>query len=136
MLNRLDHSVSAGNEKSTLREAHHMWLQGYFSFLADKIVAKPIKDDQVIVDDHINSKACRRQGYIFIQYLYGIRSMRQTIKEIEVNAAYRWFLGISFLDKVPSSQHSVRIIPDVLKTRICLNRYSLISWMNVSDLIL
>ena len=37
----------------------------------------------------------------FIQYLYGIRSMRQTIKEIEVNAAYRWFLGISFLDKVP-----------------------------------
>ena len=37
----------------------------------------------------------------FIQYLFGIRSMRQTIKEIEVNAAYRWFLGISFLDKVP-----------------------------------
>ena len=25
----------------------------------------------------------------FIQYLYGIRSMRQTIKEIEVNVAYR-----------------------------------------------
>ena len=29
-----------------------------------------------------------------IQYLYGIRSMRQTIKEIEVNVAYRWFLGL------------------------------------------
>ncbi|MGZ7196509.1 transposase, partial [Streptococcus pyogenes] len=28
-----------------------------------------------------------------IQCLYGIRSMRQTIKEIEVNMAYRWFLG-------------------------------------------
>ena len=27
----------------------------------------------------------------FIQYLYGIKSMRQTIKEIEVNVAYRWF---------------------------------------------
>lgn len=26
-----------------------------------------------------------------IQYLYGIKSMRQTIKEIEVNMAYRWF---------------------------------------------
>lgn len=26
-----------------------------------------------------------------IQYLYGIKSMRQTIKEIEVNVAYRWF---------------------------------------------
>ena len=37
----------------------------------------------------------------FIQYLYGIRSMRQTIKEIEVNVAYRWFLGIDMLDKVP-----------------------------------
>ena len=30
----------------------------------------------------------------FIQYLYGIKSMRQTIKEIEVNVAYRWFLGL------------------------------------------
>ena len=36
-----------------------------------------------------------------IQYLYGIRSMRQTIKEIEVNVAYRWFLGLDFMDKVP-----------------------------------
>ena len=37
----------------------------------------------------------------FIQYLYGIRSMRQTIKEIEVNVAYRWFLGLEMMDKVP-----------------------------------
>ena len=37
----------------------------------------------------------------FIQYLYGIRSMRQTVKEIEVNVAYRWFLGLDMLDKVP-----------------------------------
>lgn len=29
-----------------------------------------------------------------IQYLYGIKSMRQTIKEIEVNMACRWFLGL------------------------------------------
>ena len=36
-----------------------------------------------------------------IQYLYGIKSMRQTIKEIEVNVAYRWFLGLDFMDKVP-----------------------------------
>ncbi|HFR3779312.1 TPA: transposase, partial [Streptococcus suis] len=28
-----------------------------------------------------------------LQCLFGIRSMRQTIKEIEVNTAYRWFLG-------------------------------------------
>ena len=33
----------------------------------------------------------------FIQYLYGIKSMRQTIKDI----AYRWFLGLDMLDTVP-----------------------------------
>ena len=35
---------------------------------------------------------------VFIQYLYGIKSVRQTIKEIEVNVAYRWFLGLDMLD--------------------------------------
>ena len=38
---------------------------------------------------------------VFIQFLFGIRSMRQTIKEIEVNMAYRWFLGYDMLTKVP-----------------------------------
>src|SRR4051812_11704322 len=37
----------------------------------------------------------------FIQYTFGIRSMRQTIVEIETNMAYRWFLGYGFYDKVP-----------------------------------
>ena len=36
-----------------------------------------------------------------IQYLYGIKSMRQTVKEIEVNVAYRWFLGLDMFDSVP-----------------------------------
>ena len=36
-----------------------------------------------------------------IQYLYGIKSMRQTIKEVEVNMAYRWFLGLDIQDSVP-----------------------------------
>ncbi len=36
-----------------------------------------------------------------IQYLFGIRSMRQTIRDIEVNLAYKWFLGLDFYDKVP-----------------------------------
>lgn len=38
---------------------------------------------------------------VFIQYLFGIRSMRQTIKEIEVNMAYRWFLGYGPIDSIP-----------------------------------
>jgi transposase len=37
----------------------------------------------------------------FIQYMFGIRSMRKTIEEIETNIAYRWFLGFGFHDKVP-----------------------------------
>ncbi len=36
-----------------------------------------------------------------LQYMFGIRSMRQTIREIEVNNAYRWFLGLGLHDKVP-----------------------------------
>ncbi len=38
---------------------------------------------------------------VFIQHLFGIRSMRQTIKEIEVNIAYRWFLGYDLLEPIP-----------------------------------
>ncbi|HHC7594623.1 TPA: IS1182-like element ISEfa7 family transposase, partial [Enterococcus faecium] len=38
---------------------------------------------------------------VFIQYLFGIRSMRQTIKEVDTNVAYRWFLGYSFEEKIP-----------------------------------
>ncbi len=37
----------------------------------------------------------------FIQYVFGIRSMRQTIREIETNMAYRWFLGFGFHSEVP-----------------------------------
>lgn len=39
---------------------------------------------------------------LFIGYLFGIRSERQLVKEIEVNVAYRWFLGFSLTDKIPS----------------------------------
>ncbi len=38
---------------------------------------------------------------VFIQYLFNIRSMRRTIEEIQVNAAYRWFLGFDFNSTVP-----------------------------------
>lgn len=36
-----------------------------------------------------------------IQYLYGISSMRRTMEEIQVNVAYRWFLGLDMTDSVP-----------------------------------
>ena len=39
---------------------------------------------------------------IFINYTFGINSMRKTCKEIQVNMAYRWFLGISIDEEVPN----------------------------------
>jgi transposase len=38
---------------------------------------------------------------VAVQYLFGIHSIRQTIKEIETNVAYRWFLGYGFPEKTP-----------------------------------
>ncbi|MGL5054071.1 MAG: IS1182 family transposase [Fusobacteriaceae bacterium] len=38
---------------------------------------------------------------IMIQYIFGIRSMRQTIREIQVNMAYRWYLGYGIDEKIP-----------------------------------
>ena len=35
---------------------------------------------------------------LFIGYLFGIRSERQLVKDIEVNIAYRWFLGFSLTE--------------------------------------
>lgn len=38
---------------------------------------------------------------VMIQYIFGIRSMRQTIKEIECNVAYRWFIGYDLNEEIP-----------------------------------
>ena len=49
---------------------------------------------------------------IFINIVFGIGSMRRTCKEIQVNLAYRWFLGISMDEQVPNystwSQNYIR----------------------------
>lgn len=38
---------------------------------------------------------------VLIQHLYGIPSLRQTHREIQVNMVYRWFLGYGLLDNIP-----------------------------------
>ncbi len=40
---------------------------------------------------------------LFVGYLFGIRSERQLMREIEVNVAYRWFLQMRLTDKVPDA---------------------------------
>lgn len=38
---------------------------------------------------------------VLIQHLFGIPSLRQTHREIQVNVAYRWFLGYNLLEEIP-----------------------------------
>lgn len=38
---------------------------------------------------------------VIIQHLFGIPSLRQAYRDIQVNVAYRWFLGYSLLDEIP-----------------------------------
>lgn len=40
---------------------------------------------------------------LLLGYLFGIRSERQLMREIQVNVAYRWFLGLKLTDKVPDA---------------------------------
>lgn len=38
---------------------------------------------------------------VLIQHIYGIRSLRRTLEEIEMNMAYRWFIGYPLNEQVP-----------------------------------
>lgn len=40
---------------------------------------------------------------LFLGYLFGVRSERQLVREIQVNLAYRWFLGFGLTDKIPDA---------------------------------
>lgn len=62
--------------------------------------------------DLVNDKYCEDNGrpsidpvslfkIVLIQYIFGIKSMRQTIAEIETNNAYRWFIGYGLSEKIP-----------------------------------
>jgi len=40
---------------------------------------------------------------LFLGYLFGVRSERQLVREIQVNVAYRWFIGYGLSDKIPDA---------------------------------
>lgn len=40
---------------------------------------------------------------LMIGYMFGVRSERQLAREIQVNVAYRWFLGFGLRDKIPDA---------------------------------
>ena len=64
-------------------------IYDFVEHLYSKDVGRPAVDPVMLVK------------IVLIQHLFGIRSLRQTVKEIEVNIAYRWFLGLDIISPVP-----------------------------------
>lgn len=66
-----------------------------FSFIHDRVASLYCADNgRPALDPEVMFKA------LFIGYLFGIRSERQLVREIEVNVAYRWFLRLKLSDPV------------------------------------
>lgn len=66
-----------------------------FSFIHERVAGLYCSDNgRPPLDPTLMFKA------LFIGYLFGIRSERQLVREIEVNVAYRWFLGLKLTDPV------------------------------------
>lgn len=66
-----------------------------FSFIHERVAGLYCSDNgRPPLDPTLMFKA------LFIGYLFGIRSERQLVREIEVNVAYRWFLRLKLGDPV------------------------------------
>jgi transposase len=67
-----------------------------FSFILDKVRPFYCEDNgRPSIDPLMLFKM------MLIGYLYGIRSERQLEREVQMNLAYRWFLGLGLTDRVP-----------------------------------
>ncbi len=67
-----------------------------FSFIYDEVKDLYSADNgRPSIDPVCLVKLC------IINYLYGYNSMRRTIRECEVNMAYRWFIGYDIAEKIP-----------------------------------
>ena len=42
---------------------------------------------------------------LLVGYLYGVKSERRLVQEVQLNIAYRWFCGFELTDKIPD--HSI-----------------------------
>jgi transposase len=69
-----------------------------FSFIREKVARLYCADNgRPAIDPVVLFKM------LLIGYLFGIRSERQLMREIQVNMAYRWFLGMTLTEKVPDA---------------------------------
>ena len=65
-----------------------------FNFIYDEVAELYSAFGAPIIDPVVLIKI------VMIRYLFGITSMRQNIREIEVNIDYRWFIEYSFTEKI------------------------------------
>ncbi|HEX9861362.1 MAG TPA: IS1182 family transposase [Nitrospirota bacterium] len=69
-----------------------------FGFIREKVAGLYCADNgRPAIDPELLFKM------LFIGYLFGVRSERQLARDVEVNVAYRWFLGLGLLEKVPDA---------------------------------
>lgn len=69
-----------------------------FSFIREKVACLYCADNgRPAIDPVVLFKM------LLIGYLFGVRSERQLVREIQVNVAYRWFLGMTLTEKVPDA---------------------------------
>ncbi len=69
-----------------------------FSFIREKVEVLYCADNgRPAIDPEVLFKM------LFMGYLFGVRSERQLVRDIEVNLAYRWFLGLGIREKVPDA---------------------------------
>lgn len=67
-----------------------------FSFVREEVKDLYCLDNgRPSIDPVVLIKLC------IINFMYGLNSMRRTIRECEVNLAYRWFLGYDLLEAIP-----------------------------------
>ena len=61
---------------------------------------------------------------VLIQHIYGLLSLRQTLRDIGMHIAYRWFLGYSLNEAIPHfatvSYHFIhRFTPQIIEGVLC-----------------
>ncbi|KFM90630.1 hypothetical protein DJ88_2582 [Bacillus paralicheniformis] len=89
-----------------------------FSFIYEKLLplffkGRPSIDPVVLIK------------MVLIQYVFGHRSMRETIKRIETDVAYRWFIGYGFSEKIPHFSTFSKTMSAVFMIRTYLKQSSI-----------
>ena len=72
---------------------------------------------------------------VMIQHLFGIRSLRQTMRDAEVNVAYRWFLGYRCNYKLTTCSYKTSLSEIKLEKFLIDNFYTLLAkWIGDGEL--